>query len=230
MPVRVRLLGDIFCKLNQYRNYSPRFRRIYDMSVQKVLVTHESGTETVGLSFRYKDEALKIDRIFNFERSTGEGLSNILARIGSNIQKASKRKKKKNDTPVEEVNVRMIEEDEALVKDDLSCYETFVASAGKHRLVIGDTRYEMDLNPPTVTCVDLPKNMMAGFPIYPSKFEVRFAEKKHCLYKWYKSDLKFETEKNALAQLHMINWVEFGFGVSCKTTSEDVGRLLKVNI
>lgn len=198
------------------------------MSALKVLVTHENGTETVGLSFRYKDEALKIDRIFNFERSTGEDLSNILARISGNIQKALKKKKKKNETDIEGIDVKMIEENETIVKDDLSCYETFVTLANKHKLVIGDSRYEIDLNPPIAKNIDLPKNIMAGFPVYPNKLEVRFAEKKQCLFKWFKSDKKFENEKDSRTQLSKINWIEFGYGRECKTTSEDVGRLLKV--
>ncbi|KAK8737192.1 hypothetical protein OTU49_004376 [Cherax quadricarinatus] len=199
------------------------------MSLQKVVVTHESETPTVCLSFRYKEDRLKVDRIFNLQRSTQEDLGNILTRISGNIQKIAFKKNKKSSIDIEEIPVKMLRLDnEGIVSEDTTCYDSFVGSYNNHKLLIGDNHYIIDLNPPIIKSMDLPKNMMAGFPVYPNKFETVYAEKEHCVFRWFKSDLKFETEKVAKANLNKIKWIEVNVGVACMTTSEDVGRLLKV--
>ncbi|XP_045599255.2 2',5'-phosphodiesterase 12 [Procambarus clarkii] len=232
MRGRALLLGVSCCRLYNCRLYSPQFRRIYDMSLRKVVVTHESETMTVGLSFRYQDEGRNVDRIFNLQRSTQDELGNTLARISGNILKAvfkKKKNKKSEDFKYDEIPVKMLRVDnEESVPEDMTCYDSFVVNSKSHNLIIGDIQYAIDLNPPVVKTVDLPKNMMAGFPVYPNKLEVAFAEKEQCIFKWFKSDIKFETDKVANAHLNKIKWIELEHGLACRTTCEDVGRLFKV--
>lgn len=227
---------NVWFTLVHKRYNSHRFRRIYDMSARQVVVTHENDAKTVGISFRYVDEDRKIDRIFNFQRSAEEDMQSLLGRITCNIEKiANKRKKKKKDDAAPEatdgVTVKMVKlSDGEAVPADMSCYQSFVTEANNHSLVVGEVRYGIDLNPPVVKSVELPKNIMAGFHLYAVKLEVMFGEETQSLFQWFKSDEKFESDKEAQKNLSSITWLECGTGRVCQTTVEDIGRLIKVQL
>lgn len=200
------------------------------MPENKVVVTHEENASVVGISFRYKNEVSQIDRTFNLQRSIDEQLSNVLTRISSNIAKVANKKKNKNKNNIVEIPVKLVKTvDEADVADEgVSCHQAFVAKADEHNLVIGEDKYSIDVNPPIVKTVDLPKSMMAGFPVYPNKFEVMFADKESCVLDWFKSDLKFEAVKEAQNNLNQVVWLTVNSGYNCNTTNDDIGRLIKV--
>ncbi|XP_037778628.1 2',5'-phosphodiesterase 12-like, partial [Penaeus monodon] len=229
MIARASLLISTFCQIGNTRKFLQSWRRVFKMPENKVVVTHEENASIVGISFRYKNEVSQVDRTFNLQRSIDEQLANVLTRISSNIAKAANKKKKNKNNPVE-VPVRMMRTaDEAPVEgDDVTCFRAFVAGAEGHSLLIGEDKYSIDVNPPIVKTVDLPKSMMAGFPVYPNKFEVMFANKESCILKWFKSDLRFDTVKEAQSKLNQVVWLEVNSGYNCYTTNDDIGRLIKV--
>ncbi|KAK3861133.1 hypothetical protein Pcinc_032865 [Petrolisthes cinctipes] len=204
------------------------------MSARQVIVTHENDAKTVGISFRYVDEERKIDRIFNFQRSTEEEMRTLLGRITCNIEKITnkKRKKKKDDEPptaTDGVEVKMVKlSDGNDVPEDMSCYQSFVTQANNHTLIVGDIKYGIDLNPPVVKTVELPKNIMSGYYLYPVKLEVMFGVEEQSLFQWFKSDGKFENDNEAQKNLSSITWLECGTGRIYHTAVEDIGRLIKV--
>lgn len=192
-----------------------------------MVVTHDEESLTVGLSFRFQHS--NIERTFNLKRSTDEDISSLLTRISSNIQKVLNKKKKRNEDPAPIVPVDIRKHDGGVsVNKDMSCYECLVAQADRHYLDIGEKSYNLDVNPPIVKTLELPKNIMAGFPVYPSKLEVTNGKEEDSTFMWYKSDIKFSSEKESKAQMNKIKWLEMGTGYTCLTENDDVGRLLKV--
>ncbi|XP_042861994.1 2',5'-phosphodiesterase 12-like [Penaeus japonicus] len=230
MIARAGLLVSAFCQIGHTRKFLQSWRRVLKMPENKVVVTHEENASVVGISFRYKNEVSQIDRTFNLQRSIDEQLGNVLTRISSNIAKVANKKKNKNKNNIVEIPVKLVKTvDEADVADEgVSCHQAFVAKADEHNLVIGEDKYSIDVNPPIVKTVDLPKSMMAGFPVYPNKFEVMFADKESCVLDWFKSDLKFETVKEAQNNLNQVVWLTVNSGYNCNTTNDDIGRLIKV--
>lgn len=217
----------VFVRLSHHRFYSRGLRRLYSMEDRKVVVTHDEESLTVGLSFRFQHA--NIDRTFNFMRSTEEDINSVLMRISSNIQKVLDKKKKRNEDPAPLVPIDVRTHDGGVsVNKDMSCYECFVAQAEHHCLDIGEKLYTLDVNPPIVKSLELPKNIMAGFPVYPSKFEVTSGNEEDSTFMWYKSDIKFSSDKEAKAQMHKIKWLEMGTDYICLTENDDVGRLLKM--
>lgn len=197
------------------------------MEDRRVVVTHDEEAGSVGLSFRVRHS--NIDRTFNLKRSTEEDLSSVLTRISSNIQKVLNKKKKKNEEPASVVPIDIkTHEGGVSVSKDMSCFECFVAQASQHYLDIGEQAYILDVNPPIVQTLELPKNVMAGFPVYPNKIEVANGKAEDSLFTWYKSDIKFSSDEEARAQMGKIKWLEMGTGYTCFTGNDDVGRLLKV--
>lgn len=162
-------------------------------------------------------------------------MQSLLSRITCNIEKiANKKKKKKKDDAAPEatdgVAVKMVKlSDGEDVPADMSCFQSFVTEANNHGLVVGEVRYGIDLNPPVVKTVELPKNIMAGYHLYAVKLEVVFGEETQSLFQWFKSEGKFESDKEAQKNLNSITWLECGTGRVCQTAVEDIGRLIKVN-
>lgn len=190
-------------------------------------MTHDEEAGSVGLSFRVRHS--NIDRTFNLKRSTEEDLSSVLTRISSNIQKVLNKKKKKNEEPASVVPVDIkTHEGGVSVSRDMSCFECFVAQAKQHYLDIGEQAYNLDVNPPIVQTLELPKNMMAGFSVYPNKIEVANGKVEDSLFTWFKSDIKFSSDEEAKALMGKIKWLEMGTGYMCSTSNDDVGRMLKV--
>lgn len=196
------------------------------MEERKVVVTHDEEAKTLGLSFRVQQS--NIDRTFNLKRSTEEDLSSVLTRISSNIQKVLNKKKKKLEEPASVVPIDIKTQGGVSVSKDMTCYECFVVQANQHYLDIGEQSYALDVNPPVVQSLELPKNIMAGFPVYPNKIEIANGKAEDSEFIWYKSDSKFGSEEEARAQMKKINWIEMGSGYMCVTNNDDIGRLLKV--
>lgn len=210
------------------------------MEQRKVIVFHEEDSDSVDISFRFVSEKRKVDRIFNLRRKKDEELSTVLSRISTNISKNETKKKRKkgasegNEGEGVSIPVTMVELSESDEKRpvalDTSCYDAFVNSAVKNALVIDDNNYHLDLNPPVVKAVELPKCVMAGYPLTVGKFKTLFADRKNCTFRWFRSEEKFETPKEAQSKLHAIKWVDLEVAYSVSPTNEDVGCLLKVVI
>ncbi|XP_042209769.1 uncharacterized protein LOC121857726 isoform X2 [Homarus americanus] len=234
MIYQKRLLCQIKWGLFQRFRFMTKFSRICDDSSKKVLVTHESETLPIGISFWYRNDELKLDQIFNLQRSPQEHLTDVLEKISGKIQGAVYYKNRKRENFVmDELPVKMISfnyDDNACTQNDLTCHEAFVLNGSKHNLVIGEEHYCIDVNPPIVEVAEFPKVIVAGFLVNLKKLEVLFANKEDCFFKWYKSVKRFDADKVSRSKriIEDLKWIELGEGFTCTPTKEDVGRVLKV--
>lgn len=191
-----------------------------------MVVTHDEESMTVGLSFRFQH--CNTDRTFNLKRSSEEELSSVLSRISCNIQKVLDKKKKRNEDPAPVVPIDIKTHGGESVSKDMNCYECFVAQADRHFLDIGENSYSLDVNPPIVKALELPKTIMAGFPLYPNKVELTNGVSEDSSFTWYKSVAKFDSIEESKSQMNKIKWMEMATGYTCIIENGDIGRLLKV--
>ncbi|XP_045623976.2 LOW QUALITY PROTEIN: 2',5'-phosphodiesterase 12 [Procambarus clarkii] len=236
--VQQRFSCHLYWGFSSSCRWMAKFNRLGDTSLNKVVVTHTSETLTVGISFRYRNDDLRLNKIFNLQRSPHEQLNDVLEKISVKIQCAVMNKNRKRENiGVVEIPVKMIalgDKKEILcAQEDMTCHQSFVMHGSKHNLVIGKEEYYIDVNPPIIETAELPAIIVAGFLVNLKKLEVVFASREQCLFKWYVSDTKFSGKPHdeVPRSKHLtdkIKWVELGDGFFCMPTDEDIGRLLKV--
>lgn len=56
-------------------------------------------------------------------------------------------------------------------------------------LKVLDRTFELVLNQPWVVNLVLPTSILAGFTVYPSKLEMKYADKEYCKAEWYKAKM-----------------------------------------
>ena len=133
------------------------------------------------------DDAMKIifywqEKRFEFNRAKTEIVSKALHRISLRLQsKASKKKKKEQNTPVNIVfDIKLLKGSDSL--DNLSNEVGF--SNGSH-LKVNENKYKVLVNPPTVSSFVLSDAMMAGFPTFPC-MQIQFGDIENSKFFWYK--------------------------------------------
>lgn len=121
-------------------------------------------------------------------RDQGEALGKVLARISNGIAKGQgKAKKAKKNTgqqpsgPQKPTVVKLYHEGTE-VDDTVLNSEAWKDGAV---LQVGDVKYSVQRNPPTLTIAELPVSMLAGYPVCP-KLAVEFGSLQDCHYSWYK--------------------------------------------
>ena len=195
--------------------------------MQNAYIRCHEGAEDFQFSFQLSNELLGVDRQFNFSRQLSEKVSDFLARISTNIERSvNKKKKRKKLTGEEEkqedpnkIEVSLLRDGE-LVPGDQLCKD-IIFDSGLCLLILG-TEYSVVLNAPWVTLITLPSSIMAGFPVYPLKLEVLFADKSDFKFCWYKN-IGANSGKRLSA-----NWVEVGSGFYYTPSTCDIGCHLKL--
>jgi len=194
--------------------------------MQNAYIRCHEGAEDFQFSFQLRNELLGVDRQFNFSRQLSEKVCDFLGRISTNIERSVNKKKKKKRTGEEEkqedpnkIEVSLLRGGE-LVPGDQLCKDIIFDS--RLCLLVLGTEYSVILNAPWVTLITLPSSIMAGFPVYPLKLEVLFADKSDCTFCWYKN-IGANTGKKLSA-----NWVEVGSGFYYTPSTCDIGCHLKV--
>ncbi|XP_034481423.1 2',5'-phosphodiesterase 12 [Drosophila innubila] len=162
--------------------------------MDKVYLRNVQDTEELHLTFRYANEALKVNRDFNFCRRMDECVDEALTRIRNNVEKElNKRSKKKSnvDTPVALIPSDILVELHRKDSEDRISGITFaelLSDIGKGlELRVIDKSFELVLNRPWVGGLQLPSSIMAGYLVYPLKLELQFSTREHCLGQWYKA-------------------------------------------
>jgi 2',5'-phosphodiesterase len=185
------------------------------------------GAGDFQFSFQLRNELLGVDRQFNFSRQLSEKVSDFLARISTSVERSVNKKKKKRkgiSTEEKQENANKIEvsllRDGEQVPGDQLCKDILFDSG--LCLLLLDAEYSVILNAPWVTLITLPSSIMAGFPVYPLKLEVLFADKSDCTFCWYKN-IHTSTDKRLPT-----NWVEVGSGFYYTPSTCDIGCHLKV--
>ncbi|KAK9406179.1 2-phosphodiesterase 12 [Crotalus adamanteus] len=172
----------------------------------------------------------------HLRRDQTEPLGQALARIANNVSKGQAKKAKKSKktqaeadpgTPVpssELLPVRLFSQDGEAVAEDVPNEEAWKDGTV---LQIGETSYRVERNPPTLTELQLPRSLMAGFPVCP-KLRVEFGSAQDCLFRWYHEEKIDPVETASTAASN--SWVEAPAGSErvFMPTNEHIGRRLKL--
>lgn len=151
-------------------------------------------------------------------RDQDEPLGRALARISHNITKNQGKGKKKKQQRVEEQSdtpqVRLLFGEEAVEESVLNS-EAWTDGAV---LCVGELQYTVLRNPPSLTSAELPRSVMAGFPVCP-KLQLEFANMEDCEFTWFKENPGADSDDN---------WTEVGSGRVFVPSNEDIGRRLRL--
>ncbi|TNM89223.1 hypothetical protein fugu_005478 [Takifugu bimaculatus] len=159
-------------------------------------------------------------------RDQGEALGKVLARISNGVAKGQGKAKKAKKTgqqppgPREPTLVKLYH-DGAEVGDAVLNSEAWKDGAV---LQVGDVKYWVQRNPPTLTTAELPASLLAGYPVCPH-LAVEFGSLQDCEYCWYKEGAP---SPSSAAAEDPSSWVKVG-GLRVYTPSnQDIGCRLKL--
>ncbi|XP_066452663.1 2',5'-phosphodiesterase 12 [Eleutherodactylus coqui] len=111
------------------------------------------------------------------QRDQTEALGRALARISASATKTKKRK----EPPAPGPPVRLFYRGQP-VNEAATNAEAWQDGA---ELLVGNLLYRVERNPPMCHELDLPRHVMAGFPVCP-RLRLEFADAEHSLFTWYK--------------------------------------------
>ncbi|XP_040850621.1 2',5'-phosphodiesterase 12 [Ochotona curzoniae] len=164
-------------------------------AMERAVVRCVPSEPKLSLSFALADGSHK-----NMQRDQSEPLGRALSRIATNAlkghAKAAAAKKSRKNRPNAgggaacagpepaaacEPVVRLYYREEAVAEDVLNV-DAWQDGAV---LQIGDVKYKVERNPPAFTELQLPRYIMAGFPVCP-KLSLEFGDPASSLFRWYK--------------------------------------------
>ncbi|XP_015262550.1 PREDICTED: 2',5'-phosphodiesterase 12 [Gekko japonicus] len=145
----------------------------------------------------------------HMQRDQAEPLGRALARIANNAGKGNAKAAKKSKKARAESGapppplpaVCLFSQDGQAVADDVPNAEAWQDGTV---LQIGETRYRVERNPPALTELQLPRSLLAGFPVCP-KVRTEFGSPAHCLFRWYQEQ---KVELGVAAAAAATGWVE----------------------
>ncbi|XP_076985026.1 2',5'-phosphodiesterase 12 isoform X3 [Tamandua tetradactyla] len=214
-------------------------------TMERAVVRCVPSESKLSLSFALADGSHK-----NMQRDQSEPLGRALNRIATNALKghakaAAAKKSKKNRqnassgaAPASEPAsacepvVRLYYREEAVAEDVLNV-DAWQDGAV---LQIGDVKYKVERNPPDFTELQLPRYIMAGFPVCP-KLSLEFGEPAGSLFRWYKETKPGAAEReggdasaSASSSSSSPIWTETGVNERVYTPSNaDIGLRLKLH-
>ncbi|XP_070696453.1 2',5'-phosphodiesterase 12 [Pempheris klunzingeri] len=206
------------------RTWTRAFRRLPGR-MEPVVVRCLPGEPKLTISFRL-DGSHK-----HMLRDQDEALGKVLARISNGIAKpkgkAKKSKRNKEQQPCETPEAAVVKlyygGDE--VPDTVLNSEAWRDGA---ELQVGDVRYSVRRNAPTLTTAELPVSLLAGFPVCPN-LEVEFGNLQDCEFTWYKETTP-KTSPEAAGEVsdQDSGWTEIGRGRVHVPSNQDIGCRLKL--
>ncbi|XP_010197535.2 2',5'-phosphodiesterase 12 [Colius striatus] len=157
-------------------------------AMERAVVRCVPSEPKLSLQFVLPDGSAK-----HMQRDQAEPLGRALARIANNAAKghakAAKKTKKARaeDSAAGEAAavapaVRLFSRDGEAVAEEVSNAAAWQDGAV---LQIGEAQYRVERNPPALTELQLPRSLLAGFPVCP-KVSAEFAAPQHCLFRWYR--------------------------------------------
>uniref|UniRef100_A0A3Q2GAK5 Phosphodiesterase 12 n=1 Tax=Cyprinodon variegatus TaxID=28743 RepID=A0A3Q2GAK5_CYPVA len=159
-------------------------------------------------------------------RDQDEALGKVLTRISNAIAKnqtKAKKSKKKRDEQLSEAA------EPAVVKlffggtevpDTLPNSEAWQDGAV---LQVGEVKYRVQRNAPTFSTAELPRSLMAGFPVCP-KLEVEFGNLQDCEFLWFKENPEAQEESPSQGG----EWMQVGCERVLVPSNQDIGCRLKL--
>ena len=156
----------------------------------------------------------------HYHRKKSDTLKNTLKRMHINLTQPfhgkKKMKKKAKNSPVE--SARLFYPDDIRIEVQRHCgvekvpvsTETSNYEAWKEQnvLMIGDEEFKIRVNAPTVVAINLPKALMAGFPVVPH-LELEFGDREEAKYMWFKGRVNAKLESGALPKKSKNNHLSF---------------------
>ena len=198
------------------RYLSHHFTRISKQTMAKLVVRSSPNQEFVSLNFNYGLEGAS-PKTFQFNRQKSEEIQVVIERMKKNIQTKLCRKKKKKPKPDQEdtnessdvIDISVYFEVKGCKLDGDNCLgEILLPNAV---LYVGDKKYDIDVNPPTVNSLKLPRHIMQGFPLYP-QIDIEHADLNDTEFVWHSIDGTVKAR--------------IGDGLSYVPTLDDVGKKL----
>lgn len=180
------------------------------------VVKHIPGDSRFTFSFHLNTgEPLKINRQFNMCREVEESMGQFTERLVANLEKTINKKNKKQKVDHTTSTKLMVEfvqkgstiEGEKKVKDVLFTPGIVVKIASQE--------FRVKVNPPLVENAKLADTLMAGFPTYPFKLNLVFANQTDSVFEWYVSSTNKE-------------WTKRSTGFFFTPSNQDVHRHVKM--
>lgn len=193
------------------------------MNLNKCYFRHivNETEDKIGVSFLLKVE--NSVRQFNFGLNPSENLETLAERIGTSVQQAIKEtNKKKENAQLSKIDVYFFDAQDKPLAQKTLCRDLFNLKE-QLKLKIYDQYYEVLFNVPWVVNINLPQNIMTGFPVYPEDLVTNFVDTEKSTFNWYKG----ENDKEIVLFCHM-KWEFVGSGPSYTPCSQDIGKKLKL--
>ncbi|XP_037937184.1 2',5'-phosphodiesterase 12-like [Teleopsis dalmanni] len=203
-------------------------------AMEKVYLRSSNKTDELHISFHYENEELRINKDFNFVRKMNEKVETALTRIRTKIEnelnKRSKKSKKKTpaevqepvaDVNMSEISLEFIYSGTQSKITDVTFAEMLQNTPGDLHMRVIDKTFQIVVNQPWIINLVLPTTVLAGYLVYPTKLEIQFAEKEYSRGEWFKAKMPVSKD------LQRAEWELCGSGLYYKTKNEDIGFLLK---
>lgn len=129
-------------------------------------------------------------------RDQSEELGKVLSRIANGVAKSqAKAKRMRRNKGKQQQEEQEVEEEQQLTAVKLFYDGTEVAHSVPNSeawlegsvLQVGDVRFSVQRNSPTLTLAELPGSMLAGYPVCPH-LQVEFGNLQDCEFTWYKEN------------------------------------------
>lgn len=178
-----------------------RWKRIVNMAVAHI--RRPADAATFEIVFRYQNQNVGIDRVFNLQRNITESITSTMNRIKTNIEKEHNKKLKKtkksktSNTSAKAESASSGDSSDQIVVDfviersETTTWSEIFANVDYHefkttKLKIVGQEFSVAYNYPYVSQVALPSVILVGFQCYPAKFEVMFTDRDKCTFEWYR--------------------------------------------
>lgn len=217
--------------VNQFLNWSQRLYFSTKISKSKIMNMNKCY-------FRYVQQKEKVDisflldikgtvKQFNLSRNPSETLRLLLNRIKTNVIKVVNIPKKKSQTTDcnNDIEVQFYDNNTKVINENITCKELFSNKDGV-KLKIFESEFDVIFNSPWVLTINLPESILAGFPVYPEKFETMYTKQEKCDFTWYKG-LSINSEGKEINKLH-IKWNLASKQRIYTPSTEDIGMKLKL--
>ncbi|KAK3085717.1 hypothetical protein FSP39_007770 [Pinctada imbricata] len=180
--------------------------------------------ERMNISFEYGATGAR-PKTFSFDRLKSEEIQVAIQRMKKNITAKLSKKKKKSKKSEDVQSEEKMEEDSvdlpvsfeingSKIEENSSIGQVCVPGAF---LWVGEQKYEIEIDPPTVKTLKLPKNLMIGFPVYP-KIDLENSELGDSKFIWHRVE---QCKKSTVK-------TEVGKGFTYIPNSDDLGHSLSV--
>lgn len=223
----IKILGfltsnlHMFRKLSKILQFQSRYSHLYVFKMDKAYLRHIEDYTKFEISFKYQNADPKVDRQFNLTRQMQEPVKAFLDRVATNVDKVlnKKAKKKKGNNGEEKMECAVktsLMEKGTEVNYETKCEDVFKEGTDLV-LNINNSTYNVIVNAPWVSNVALPKSILAGFPVYPIKFDHSYTNLAESTLTWYVSSDK-------------VNWSKVGEGYLYEPKNSEINSHIKLSV